>query len=289
MQQKLRDPDVYPPNARRAFQSDLARLEAMGIHIDRTRGRRATYTLQAIPAALIPLGLTPEEADLIGALLNACAGTWLRATTERLRERLAPLLPPDSRRHFHSPVIQLHLALRDPTPDPVVLERLGQAVRRQQRVDLIYHQRETGSDVRHTGLEPLRLFVDEGHLYLLAYAPARRDRLYFRVQFIRAVTVRVDHFSPRAPGRRYHLRYRLHPRVAREGATRHFDDHHETVLPDGWVEVTATWPDLFWPRRKLLAYGPYCVVLEPPELVEALRREVALLAQTYGLCPTPTE
>jgi predicted DNA-binding transcriptional regulator YafY len=70
--------------------------------------------------------------------------------------------------------------------------------------------------------------------------------------------------------------------VARLGATRRFDKHHEKKLDDGWVEVSAETRDLFWASKILLKYGENCVVLEPPELVTEMRRVVIEMARNYG-------
>jgi len=70
------------------------------------------------------------------------------------------------------------------------------------------------------------------------------------------------------------IRYKLSPVVARLGATRRFDKHHEKKLNDGWIEVSAETRDLLWASKTLLKYGENCVVLEPLELVAEMRRVI---------------
>ena len=79
------------------------------------------------------------------------------------------------------------------------------------------------------------------------------------------------------------IRYRLSPTIARFVASRRFDKHQETILPDGWIEVTAETKDLFWASKTLLKYGAHCIVVEPPELVAEMKRVVREMARNYGI------
>ncbi|HKZ69594.1 MAG TPA: WYL domain-containing protein, partial [Anaerolineales bacterium] len=62
-----------------------------------------------------------------------------------------------------------------------------------------------------------------------------------------------------------------------------FENHAETHLDDGWVEVTAETRDLFWASKTLLKYGENCIVLEPFELVAEIKRVVKGMAGNYGV------
>jgi len=107
--------------------------------------------------------------------------------------------------------------------------------------------------------------------------------LQFRVD--RVVPGSVEVLPTRYPsGRRrraIQIRYRLSPAIARFGASRRFDKHQETILPDGWVEVTAETKDLFWASKTLLKYGENCIAVEPPELVAEMKRVVSEMMRNY--------
>jgi len=49
------------------------------------------------------------------------------------------------------------------------------------------------------------------------------------------------------------------------------------------VIVTGEAGSLFEAMTKLLRYGSHCRVLEPPELVEAMREEVTRMAEQYRM------
>ena len=79
------------------------------------------------------------------------------------------------------------------------------------------------------------------------------------------------------------VRYRLSPTIARFGASVRFQNQREERQEDGSVIVTGEAGSLFEAMTKLLRYGSHCRVLEPPELVEAIRKEVTRMAEQYRM------
>ena len=57
---------------------------------------------------------------------------------------------------------------------------------------------------------------------------------------------------------------------------------HVTQNSDGTVQVELTTSQLNDITRIVLGYGSLVTVLEPPELVENIKAEIAKMAATYG-------
>jgi len=72
--------------------------------------------------------------------------------------------------------------------------------------------------------------------------------------------------------------------VARYGASERFPNQIEEKQEDGWTLVTAQIDSIFWASKKLLKYGENCQVLEPPELVQEMKRVVGEMARIYEIC-----
>ncbi len=60
-----------------------------------------------------------------------------------------------------------------------------------------------------------------------------------------------------------------------------FADQQVDAHPDGSATVTARITDLFDARRILLSYGENCTVLEPPALVEQMRKVATEFSKKY--------
>ena len=81
-------------------------------------------------------------------------------------------------------------------------------------------------------------------------------------------------------------RVQVRMRFAPEAALLALDDRAfwETVKeqPDGSVVVTFAAPDLEWPARVVLGYGPHAVVLEPEELRCLVGERARAIAAQYA-------
>lgn len=274
--------EAYGAAPEDSLRHDLDWLERLGFKVVTAPGHRYSLT-QVDPR--FPVPLTREQVEALAAARRAFAQTLYHKPMESLVERLRPFLAPGLRPALErEPMVRVETPLLDKAPPAEdVLQKFRKAAHEQRRFSFIYRSPAGGKARRHT-IEPEAVEEREGHIYFEGYSPDYGQVLQFRLERVEAASVEI--LPTRFPARRRRatpIRYRLSPTVARFGATHRFSNHTETVLPDGWVVVSAKTRDLFWASKVLLKYGEHCVALEPPELVKELRRVAGLMAQNYGL------
>jgi len=136
------------------------------------------------------------------------------------------------------------------------------------------------------------------HVQVIGELELRDGHFYFDFQSLRTDIQRSYRLSRVVPGSAKLLPKRRPPRTRKRfplmlkywlsadlEPTRHFPDEFKAEKQeDGWI-VTAKIDerDLFHATKILLRYGGNCVVLEPPVLVDEMRRAVEDMARKYGL------
>jgi hypothetical protein len=179
---------------------------------------------------------------------------------------------------------QVELRELDPEINPLVEERVRQAVRERRELSFHYLSPRHASEqpVVHL-VAPRELVHRDGHWYLIATDLERTDesgttyprqQKRFRLSYMLPgrLLVRPDKvpLTPYPP-RRYRLRYRLHPDLARGSISFRFDNMSVRYAEDGWAEVQAETTDLFHAAQTLFRYADKCKVQEPQEIVEMIR------------------
>ncbi len=179
------------------------------------------------------------------------------------------------------------LRLQAPAIDQAVLVVVYQALRQGHQVHITHLN--TSDELRNHQLAPAGLVASNQTLYLLAYSEKHQDYTSFAMHritqasdaYLQARLPDVGHFlsyvnlkfnqfyendQPIAlvvdfdcEVQRKLLEYRLS------------DDQQTTVLPDGWLRVKTTVHDTGGLRTWLCGYGRHVRVMEPPELVAALK------------------
>lgn len=226
-------------------------------------------------------------------------------TSEEIQAVIRPLLtwveqsvPSEQLRTMthHSAAMQLNIQrISEGDIHPDVWEKVIYAIKQRRIIEFEYlspiHEKPTRH--RHT-VEPYEHYFRNGHFYLKAYclrwvAPDGTEggRFWanpYRLNYIQAPNLSLlGTFVHRERGPRLTpIRYKLSPLIARGGISRYFLNMAVSE-PDeeGWVVVTAVTENEFEAYRTLLAYGDQCVVLEPPTLVERMRRAVQALHAYY--------
>ncbi len=268
-----------------SLRHDLGVLALLGFEVSVIPGHR--YRLTRIEPRL-PLPVTRAHVETLAAVRRAFSKTLYGDTIEDLIRRLRPFIDPNLRPLLdREPLLKLNTPLIDDlAPHQVTLDKLRRAQRQRQRFAFLYRSpaQPAAKPVRHT-IEPDSIEEREGHVYFEGYSTAAEQVLQFRLDRVEPGSAEVLPTTfPRGRKRRaIPIRYRLSPTIARFGASHRFDKHEETVLPDGWVEVSAETRDLFWASKILLKYGENCVVVEPPELVVEMKRVVGEMARNYEL------
>jgi predicted DNA-binding transcriptional regulator YafY len=282
------DPPAYPQGEDAAddrFHRDVRLLRRVGIGVEHSRAD-GRWRLVRGQNPLLLLQLNEDELKALRLVRLAFRDTPYARLVEGLIARLAELLPEEAHADLNQGP-RLSVALRtldDLEPHLDTLRTMERALEVHRQVEFEYRPLEPPEPVRHR-LEIEELALREGHVYLSGYEPDLDQWLDLRLDRIVPGSVRLlpKKFVPGRRRRRWSLRYRLSPTVARYGATPRFANHQEMRRDDGWVVVSAETDSLFWAAKTLLKYGEHCVVEAPPELVREMRRVVGEMAEHYGV------
>jgi predicted DNA-binding transcriptional regulator YafY len=303
VQRELGD-EGYPPAAAAALKHDLDALKAeYGCAIS-FRQDAGGYVL----ADLGDLALLDLSADAMEALsfLDASfpAGSALPelANIRTLLDQVVRLLP-EGRRDEHQRR-RASATLRLPGQsggrvDSTVLTAIKRAIDERREVAFTYLSTFDEHTPRRHRVAPYGIFFrPEGHVYLdatlLEVRPAGGETLRAAIDYrldrvvVGSVEVLPTMLPPeRLLPRRYALRYRLHPNVARRrDVAAYFPDTRIAYHDNGGATVTATVTNLWQARQVLLRYGDACVVEEPEELVALFRKTAQGLYDRYHVSST---
>lgn len=294
----------------RTLRRDVERLRELGYPVDATRGHAGGYQLQA-GAALPPLLVEDDEAVAIALGLRAAASgavAGLEESAVRALTKVVSVMPPKLRRRMDAVASQtVQAPRRGPQVDAVVLTRLAQCCRDDERLRFAYDARRSATDDRplpRRHVEPHSLVTVGQRWYLVAWDLDRRDWRTFRVDRIAEPESSRVRFAPRAlPGdvdaltfverntsampRKYDVSVLVHrdaTTVARSvmgwGKVDPAEPDPATGEPRCRVTMSADWLD--GPLWLLGEVDADFVVESPPELVERVRRVGERFARAAG-------
>ena len=240
-----------------------------------------------------PFGLSLASSQLasLALLLDAFKSLTIPHATEiaDLLTFLADHLPTEQQRWLKKQHPSFHIDLHETTDyrdaDPATIKKIEQAIQQGQHLEFTYRSPRDGQERRHV-IEPQPLVFRQGHVYLHGWSIDWDKELPFRLDYILPGTAKVLPMSSakQRPGpRSYTLRYWLDAVIARNNVSEHFPDHRVERHEDGSAIVTAsiTDIDLFEAERTLFSYRGNCIVLDPPELVERMRKSAAQIYTHY--------
>jgi predicted DNA-binding transcriptional regulator YafY len=275
----------------------MGMLEEMGIPIYSERGPYGGFSLMR-GYKLPPLIFTAEEATVLymGAnLVEAVWGEVYRDAVTAVTAKLDNVLPDELRQEVaqvQQGLVVTELAARDYRPWSKTLQVLRESVSAHRGLHLTYRSfslEETSREV-----DPYALTFRWGLWYLVGFCRLRGALRTFRVDRIEAVQPLSRRFTvPEGfSARQYvdtsmqfqnrytivvHLSADAAPYVReRMGHWMDLEDHE-----DGSITVCMQVADLEWATGWVLSQGQAAEVLEPPELVERVRREAAAIASRY--------
>jgi predicted DNA-binding transcriptional regulator YafY len=281
---------------RRTIRRDVTRLRELGYAVDATTGRGGGYSLRA-GSALPPLVLSDEEAVLLAAGLRMATVTGVAGAGETAVSaltKLEDLLPARLRARVAALGTDV-VSLAGPAAsaaDPAVLAVLALACHRGERVALGYTDSRGVTSRRDVA--PHRLVHAEHRWYLAALDIRRGVWRTFRVDRVDEAELlggRVD--LGEAPDAAAMVAEAVTTAVYTWRASIRLElplEHAARLVPPTVGQLRAEAPattllrigadDLDWLARYLIGLTCGFEVLEPPELVAALRRVGRELATT---------
>jgi len=274
----------------RTVRRDVDRLRELGYPVDASPGTGGGYRLGA-GAELPPLLLDDDEAVAVAVGLRTAAAQGIEGigeTSVRALAKLEQVLPDRLRRRVGALNAFTVPMLRGSLPsavDPAVLTELAHLCRDTERLRFEYRAHE-GAVSRRT-VEPHRLVCTERRWYLVAWDVDRADWRTFRVDRITPKPPHGPRFIPRTPPaddlaayvsqgvstRVYasHAVVRLLAPI--EEAAERISPSAGTLEPDGeeacLLRTGAASLDVM--VIHVMVMGFEFEVLEPPELVDAIR------------------
>lgn len=188
----------------RTLRRDVERLRSLGYPVEASRGHAGGYQLQA-GVALPPLLVEDDEAVAIALGLRAAASGaigGLEDSALRALTKVVSVMPPRLRRRMDAVATQTQQApRRGPALDAVVLTRLAQCCRDDERLRFAYDARRSsieGAPLARRHVEPISLVTIGQRWYLVAWDLDRRDWRTFRVDRISDPESSRVRFTPRA-------------------------------------------------------------------------------------------
>jgi predicted DNA-binding transcriptional regulator YafY len=280
----------------RTVRRDVDKLRELGYPVQATTGTFGGYRLGA-GAALPPLLLDDEEAVAVAVGLRTAAGgavTGIEETSVRALTKLEQVMPARLRRRVHAlNAATVQIPGTGPTVDADVLTVIAAACRDHDRLRFDYRGHDGTASVRST--EPYRMVNWGRRWYLVAYDRDRADWRTFRVDRIVPREPVGPRFVPREPPADDLAEYVAHrvstaPWPHQATVRVHADAAGLTArLPRsvGTVEAETDGTSLLRTGADridaLAAYlgllGADFEVLDPPELVEAVRALAARYAR----------
>lgn len=286
----------------RSVRRDVDRLRDLGYPVHASKGHGGGYQLGA-GAALPPLLLDPEEAVAMAVCLRVAAGGSVAGVGEsalRALSKLDQVMPARLRAQVsavHDTTVTLTYGQQDTPVEPDVLMTLARASRDHEHVAADYVDIRGNETQRR--LEPYQLVTTGRRWYLLAYDRDRQDWRSLRLDRMSDVRALGSTFVPReAPDAasyvrraissspyRYVARVRYHAPQAVVAQT--YSAASVDLEPDGpdacIMTTGADDPEKMVPWLAMV--GCDFEVLEPPEVVNAVRAVAERLARAAGSHP----
>ena len=179
----------------RTVRRDVDRLRALGYPVDAVPGVGGGYRL-GIGATMPPLLLDDDEASAVAIALAVTAGGAVAGMEEAALAALAKLdrLLPDRLRARTAAVrsATVRVGSWGSDVDPAVLVLLAQAAAGEERLRLVYRDREDRETERR--VDPYRLVSTGRRWYLVAYDVDRADWRTFRVDRVASATATGHRF-----------------------------------------------------------------------------------------------
>ncbi len=277
------NPDwAYRNAAQKALQSDLARLKVVGLHFRFDRTQKCYIEVQGEG---IPLPFTDDELILLAQLCDVYRLTPYDEIAQGLYAKLCNQSDSRQRKILKKrPLIQIRLPVLDELKEHMATAGLIEEAFQSNR-ELMCRYRMPSKikhvEMRFQVLNPLQL--QDGHVYFEVWLRETNAERQLRLDRVIPGSARL--LPTKRPARnradkpltiRYWLAAGIEP-------SKHFPKNFRVESTKAGSIITADIEErkLFWATRQLLKYGSNCKVLQPPEMVEEMRRHSREMSRHY--------
>ena len=306
--------------AGRMLARDIEALGRMGYRIEQSGAGNATrYSLVKGSGPFSPVFFSRDEIDTLILLHTIFADPTKYAPVDAgqplpvlpphnpfaegivaLTERLTSMLPADQKRYFdgrvRKPFVYFNMdTVTDYVPHQDTIDALVKFISGRQQIQFEYvsMQRHQGT-LLHEEVDPYYIMHQDGHLYLIGYSHQTNKFFEFRVDRIKAGSIKpsaqhrlIDVERRRRP---IEFRYWLDGSIAKSGLSLRWLSQtieREEVYIDAFgkqrsrVLVRATGYSEWRILQQMHKYGDKAELVDPPELREKMRQEVERIYRLY--------
>jgi|SRR5579859_2185788 len=276
--------DVYPSGASRRpmVDRDVRHLRGLGIVIEISQTSPRVYTLRGgMPV------LSEEELRILALVRDTFGARHPQAIqVHALVQRFTTGLTEAEQTVFDHHQIS-HVPLDpaiDYTPFAGTIASLEAAINQRHIISFSYLPGSASKPTHHPRAEPHEIEYYDRHFYLVAYTTRSRQVHDFRIDRIQSDLHTVDRLPPNMKHSRRLItfRYRLAAVLARGEISQRFENQRVIKrLPNGDVVIEAEGRNDFFIVRALLRYAGNAELLDPPELRQAMVKELRSLQSCY--------
>ena len=275
----------------RTVYRDVKALEAAGVPIIGEAG--SGYQIME-GYKLPPVHFGEDEASALltaGKLMASMAGGSISNHYQTALDKIRSVLRYAEKEHTaqidaHVAVLQ-HPAFAHTSPPEIHLDKILSAISKQSAVDIVY---SSISKMEQTGriVEPVGIYLQGNHWYLVAWCRLRQDYRVFRTDHIKKLSVTGDKSAQAHPSLQEFLQQTTRQRQLHTvvldvdasilkyfGQQKYYNGFVKEEIVGDRAQMTFLTASLSGFARWFMVFGDWATILEPLELKE----EVATIAQ----------
>lgn len=273
-------------------------LDEMGIPIYAERGPYGGFSLVR-GYRLPPLVFSLEEAIAVylgTSLIKQAWGDLYRDAAQGVLVKIENILPGEQREEIHwaqRSLVATGLTRADVASLSPVMKEVRSAIHDRRGLSAVY-QGQSNKKAERRRIDPYALIFRSGWWYLVGYCHLRKAARTFRLDRIQQLKLVEKKFEipddfdihkyletefKNLPIIRGHLRFTPQAAYAVKANPSMWETVHEN--PDGSIDVTLVASDLSFLASMAASFGPWAIVLEPPELKDKVRKWAETTANLY--------
>ena len=305
--------------ADRMFERDIKFLEEQGFEIKKVKARAkpTRYSLIKGSGPHATFLFSESEVDSLALLYTLFADPTRYAKVDAaqplpqqpprnpfaeemlsLIEKLVSTLPAEQKKHFdrwvRKPYIYFNLStVADYLPHRATIDTIVQAIAHRQQIRFEYMPtRRKENSIAHENIDPYYIIYMDGHFYLIGYSHKMNQFFEYRVDRIKAETLKEQPNIIDAERRRRPVEFTfwIDGNIAKRGLSQRWLtqtlEREETYVDERGFQqrrvlVRATAYSEWRIIQQMLKYGDKAELVEPPHLREQMKKVVERMGKFY--------